>query len=186
VVRIGGGVYFDTSNQIALPGFAAFGFSVLAQYSSVPLPLTPAQQQISISIAPPYDNLNVYPSHLQLPYTLEWNTSVEQSMGRNNLATITYLGAAGRRLNASQELYLGTFNPSFGTVFNVLGVTSDYDALQAKFQRSVNKGLSALISYTWSHSIDYGSTFAALPVTRGDSDFDVRNSFRRLPCRVRD
>ncbi len=178
VARAGGGVFFDTSNQIAVPPFVAFGYSVLARYSSVSLPLTPAQQNVSISTAPPYNNLNVFPSHLQLPYTLEWNTSVEQGLGANNVASISYIGAAGRRLNASQELYLGTFNPSFGTVLSVLGVTSDYDALQAKFQRSVSKGVSALVSYTWSHSIDYGSNFAALPLTRGNSDFDVRNSFQ--------
>lgn len=178
VARAGGGVFFDTSNQSAVPAFSAFGYSILARYSSVPLPLTPTQQNISVTITPPYNNLNVYPSYLQLPYTLEWNTSVEQELGADNVLSISYIGAAGRRLNASQELYLGTFNPSFGTVLSILGVTSDYHALQAQFQRSVSKGITALASYTWSHSIDYGSNFAALPITRGDSDFDVRNSFQ--------
>jgi hypothetical protein len=178
VVRVGGGVFFDTTNQIAVTAFGAFGFSNLAQYSSTSLPMTSAQQQVSVSIAAPYNNIDVYPSHFQLPYTLEWNTSIEQGLGGNNVATISYIGSAGRRLNASQELYLGSFNPSFETLFYVLGVTSDYDALQAKFQRNVGKGINALVSYTWSHSIDYGSNFAALPVTRGNSDFDVRNNFQ--------
>jgi hypothetical protein len=178
VVRAGGGVFFDTNNQVALPAFTAFGTSVLAPYSSAPLPLTPAQTDISISIAPPYNDLYIYPPHLQLPYTLGWNASVEQELGQNSSATISYVGSAGRRLSARQELNLLPLNPSFRTVLYVLGVTSDYEALQAKFQRSVSKGVTALASYTWSHSIDYGSNFAALPVMRGNSDFDVRNNFQ--------
>jgi hypothetical protein len=178
VVRVGGGVFFDTSNQAAVPAFNALGFSAVASYYSAPLPLTPAQQNLSVSITPPYTNLDVYPSHLQLPFTNEWNVSLEQGLGRNNSATISYIGSAGRRLDAKQNLNLFQFNPLFKTVSYLRGVTSDYDALQAKFQRSVSKGINALVSYTWSHSIDYGSNFAALPVTRGNSDFDVRNNFQ--------
>ncbi len=178
VVRAGGGVFFDTNNEIANPAFNGFGFSVLQRYYSAPLPLTSAQQEFPVSIAAPYTDLDVYPSHLQLPYTLEWNTGIEQELGHNNIATVTYIGSAGRRLDATQELWLQPLNPSFELVWYVLGVTSDYDALQTKFQRSFSKGLSALASYTWSHSIDYGSNEGALPVTRGNADFDVRNSFQ--------
>jgi hypothetical protein len=178
VIRGGGGVFFDTNNEIALSAFLGFGFSTIAQYDSAPMPFTTAQQNISVSVAPPYTNLDVYPSHLQLPYTLEWNTAIEQGLGQNNIATVSYLGSAGRRLSASQDLDLSTINPSFGEIFYVLGVTSDYDALQAKFQRNVSKGVNALVSYTWSHSIDFGSNSEALMVTRGNSDFDVRQSFQ--------
>jgi hypothetical protein len=178
VIRGGGGVFFDTNNEAAFFAFTALGFSTVAQYDSVPLPFTTAQQNISVSVAPPYTNLDAFPSHLQLPYTLEWNTAIEQELGQNNIATVSYLGSAGRRLSATQELDLSTINPSFDEIYYVLGVTSDYDALQAKFQRNVSKGVSALVSYTWSHSIDYGSNAGALPVTRGNSDFDVRQSFQ--------
>jgi hypothetical protein len=58
------------------------------------------------------------------------------------------------------------------------GVTSNYEAMQAKFQRSVASGLQALASYTWSHSLDYGSTNASFPLTYGNSDFDVRQNFQ--------
>jgi hypothetical protein len=178
VVRTGGGVFFDTSNQIAVAAFGAFGFRTDTSFSAVPLPLTPAQQNTSVSIAPPYTDLLVFPSHLQLPYTLEWNASVEQGLGHNSLASISYIGSAGRRQDALEELSLSQLNPSFGTILSSRGVPSDYNALQAKFQRSVSKGVNALVSYTLSHSIDYGSNFAALTLTRGNSDFDVRNSFQ--------
>jgi hypothetical protein len=178
VLRSGGGVFFDTSNQIGVPPFVASGFTTTASYSSVPLPFTQAQQNISVSLAPPYNNIWFYPSHLQLPYTLEWNASIEQQLGRGNAANISYIGSDGRRLTAGQQLSLASFNPLLRTILYVRGITSDYNALQAKFQRNVSKGLNALVAYTWSHSFDYGSNFSALPLTRGNSDFDVRDSFQ--------
>jgi hypothetical protein len=78
--------------------------------------------------------------------------------------------------------------------FEFVGVTSNsatsnYQALQVKFERRLSQGLQALASYTWSHSIDIASTDAfanylntpssvANPnIDRGNSDFDIRNSF---------
>lgn len=178
VARIGGGVFFDTVNQLAVNAFT-FGTNALGQYINTPLPLTQTQQDISITTAPPYSGIYIYPSHLQNPYTLQWNTSVEQGLGANNIATISYIGSAGRRLAATQELSLTALNPLFQSAYYTAdNTTSDYDALQVKFQRSVTKGLNALASYTWAHSIDYGSNASALPLTRGDSDFDVRNNFQ--------
>jgi hypothetical protein len=58
-----------------------------------------------------------------------------------------------------------------------------------KFERQLSRGLQALASYTWSHSIDIASTDAfanylntprsvANPnIDRGNSDFDVRHAF---------
>jgi Carboxypeptidase regulatory-like domain/TonB dependent receptor/TonB-dependent Receptor Plug Domain len=178
VIRGGGGVFFDTNNETAAFSFNSFGFSAIAEYLSAPMPFTTAQQDISVSVAPPYTDLYVSPSHLQLPYTLEWNTAIEQELGQNNTVTVSYVGSAGRRLSTLQELDLSTINPSFDEIFYAVGVTSDYNALQAKFQRNVSKGVNALVSYTWSHSIDYGSNSTTLLVTRGNSDFDVRQSFQ--------
>jgi hypothetical protein len=56
------------------------------------------------------------------------------------------------------------------------GLSSDYNSLQAQFQRRLARGLAALASYTWSHSIDYGSNNVEIPYARGNSDFDVRHS----------
>jgi len=66
--------------------------------------------------------------------------------------------------------------------------TSDYHALQLKFQRRLSRGLQTLASYTFSHSIDIASTDASnnvnTPATianprldRGNSNFDIRHSF---------
>ena len=56
------------------------------------------------------------------------------------------------------------------------GVTSSFESLQAKFQRSLSPGIEVLASYTWGHSLDYGSTDPAYPLIRGNSDLDVRQN----------
>lgn len=179
VIRAGGGVFFDT-NVIAETPFYSLGFNAFNEPRNVPLPLTAAQQSVTFAVTPPYTNLYVFPSHLQNPYTLQWNSAIEQGFGSTNVFTISYVGSAGRRLVEVQELSLAALtNKQFGTVFYVpSNVTSDYDALQVKFQRSIGRGLTALASYTWSHSIDLGSISEELTLTRGNSDFDVRHSFQ--------
>jgi hypothetical protein len=180
VLRTGGGVYFDTDNQLAINGFSGLGFFAESVSAGSPLPVTSAQLNFAPSTVPPYTSSSIYafPDHLQLPYTLEWNASLQQALGTEQTLTITYVGSNGRRLIQTQELSLHSLNPNFGTVFYVpAGITSNYQALQLQYQRSVKHGLQAVASHTWSHSSDFGSTAAALPTQRGDSDFDVRNNF---------
>lgn len=181
VLRAGGGVFFDTDNVVAASGFSGLGFVSYASYTGTSFPITPAQQAFSVSTNPPYTTASVfaYPRHLQLPYTLQWNVSLEQSLGRSQSLTLSYVGSNGRRLLQSQTLYLPSVNPLFGYVYYYpTGVTSNYQALQVKAQRSVRSGINALLSYTWSHSLDFGSTSSALPLSRGNSDFDVRNNLQ--------
>ena len=80
---------------------------------------------------------------------------------------------------------LRNINPKF----TIIGLTvnqnnSDYNALQAQYQRRLSHGLQALASYTWAHSIDNASSDTAFTSTitdpqndRGASDFDIRHSF---------
>lgn len=181
VVRAGGGVFFDTNNASAAGGFNGLGFNSYATYAGAPLPISPSQQAFQISVNPPYTSsyLFVFPSHLQLPYTLQWSASVEQALGHSQSLTVSYVASNGRRLLQQQTLFVTATNPLFGYVYYFPnGVTSNYQALQIKAQRSVRAGVNALFSYTWAHSLDYGSNSSALPVTRGNSDFDVRNNLQ--------
>jgi Carboxypeptidase regulatory-like domain/TonB dependent receptor/TonB-dependent Receptor Plug Domain len=179
VVRAGGGVFFDTASEVAAEGYSFFGFRALTVNSGLALPYTASELTVPISTTPPYTDVYAFPSHLQLPYTLEWNTSIQQALGKNQVFTISYVGSNGRRLLATQELSLTSLNPNFGTVFYLPnGITSNYQALQAQFQRTVARGIQALASYTWSHSIDFGSSDSELPVQRGNSNFDVRNNLQ--------
>ncbi len=180
ILRGGAGVFFDNGSQTSTLGFEGIGFGATCMPMGAVLPLTQTELNCPISVSAPYNTgvVYAYPSHMQQPYTLQWNFSVEQALGKLQNLTISYVGANGRRLQGEQEYGLSALNSNFGTVaFFPANLTSSYNALQISFQRSVSRGVQALTSYTWSHSIDFGSTYAALPYTRGNSDFDVRSNF---------
>ncbi|NYF77971.1 hypothetical protein HDF17_000258 [Granulicella arctica] len=181
VVRAGGGVFFDSANEIASVGFNGLGFRASALRSGAQLPYTPAQLNVPIGTTAPYTSgvVTAYPEHLQLPYTLEWNVSLQQALGARQSLTVSYVAAAGRRLMGLQQRSISALNPNFGLIqYFATGVTSNYQGLQVQFQRSVAKGLQVLTSYTWSHTIDLGSQSATLALQRGNADFDVRHNLQ--------
>jgi hypothetical protein len=125
---------------------------------------------------------------LNLPRTYEWNVAWERSLGSSQSLSLTYFGAIGRDLLRVTDLF--NPNPNFQSVgITDNSATSNYDALQVKFQRRLSQGLQALASYTWPHSIDFASTDASANylnapnsvanpnVDRGNSDFDIRHAF---------
>lgn len=182
VVRVGGGVFFDTGQQNSTQAFGSSpGQSASATYSNVSYPLTTAQLAVPIMNppVPPYAYGFYFPAKLQLPYTLQWNVSLEQALGRAQAITLSYVGSNGRRLLYDQILVPGTLNPNFSFIYDEKsGTTSNYGALQVKFQRRLSRGVQMLASYNWSHSIDYGSQNQDFAYVRGNSDFDVRHNFK--------
>jgi hypothetical protein len=180
VLRTGSGVFFDTGNQLAALGFQYLGFSAIETKSNFALPVSASELTFQPSVTPPYSSTVVaFPNHLQAPYTLQWNVSAQQAIHGSQTFTLSYVGSNGRRLLQLQQRSITALNPNFGVVdFVNSTTTSNYQALQAQFQRSVQHGLQVLASYTWSHSIDFGSTNAALPLMRGNSDYDLRNNFQ--------
>jgi Carboxypeptidase regulatory-like domain/TonB dependent receptor-like, beta-barrel len=190
VVRGGFGTYYDLG--IGSIADAASSFPHKRNKSipgSVPYPLSPqdAAPPPPVTLDPPYSSirLNVFvPDHV-LPRSHQWNLTVDQTLGTNQVISASYVGEAGRQLLQQNTL----FDPS--PVFvndSQINLTtnasrSDYQALQVQVQRRMSRGLSALLSYTWSHSTDDVSTelaFDYLPdprVDHGASDFDVRHAF---------
>ena len=62
---------------------------------------------------------------------------------------VSYIGAHGARLQHEQPRNISHLNPHFGDVsFFPGGITSNYQSLQSKFQRSISHGAQALASYT--------------------------------------
>jgi hypothetical protein len=184
VLRGGFGVFYDTGQQLGSWGYLGPGFTATAYFGNLngapatfPVPVSQAAPAIVVPPQPPYGLLYAFPSDLQLPYTLQWNASVQQAIGKAQTLTVSYVGANGRRLleQSTKNLSSSNANFTFGEFFQN-GLTSDYNALQVQLQRRMSHGLQALASYTWSHSIDYGSFNADLPYQRGDSDFDVRHN----------
>ena len=183
VVRAGGGIFYDTGQQMGSqgffgPGFIATGFpsNGFPQVPPVPViydPTTPQGQ--------PYQAVPVgFAPHLQLPYTVQWNGSLEQAFGKSQALTLSYVGAHAAKLLRLDAISApnNPNNSNFGLfLFTDNGLTSDYDSGQAEFRRRLNRGLTALASYTWSHCIDYGSQNYNFGYQRGSCDIDVRHNF---------
>ncbi len=201
VLRGGFGIFYDlataeTGNQISV-GVYPFG-----GLNFIPGPIFGGTAQFPLStsdaapppITPPKGDNNValfgFDPQLQLPYTLEWNVALEQALGRQQTISASYIGSVGRRLVQTESVF--SPNPTISSAQLVTNSgTSDYTALQIQFQRRLSRGLQALASYTWSHSIDTasaGSVFGdngantLVPgpnpnANRGPSDFDIRNAF---------
>ncbi len=104
----------------------------------------------------------------------QWNVEIQKQADRNLLIAIGYVGSANRRLE-----YAGLGNtalqPGRGTPEQVNGRRpvpfmgggimysrsigrSTYNALQVKADRRFANGFQTLVSYTWSKSIDTGSS----------------------------
>jgi hypothetical protein len=179
IVRAGGGVFFDSSNQPALRAFSGLGFANSIHFAAQPLPVTPPELNVPPPGSSPYSGTNAFafPSHLQLPYSWQWDLAVEKALGRSQTLTASYVGASGQRLLEEQRRNVSQANPNFGDVtFYPPGLTSSYQAMQLKFQRSLVQGVQTLVSYTWAHALDYGSTDPAFPLIHGNSDLDVRHN----------
>jgi hypothetical protein len=135
------------------------------------------------------DGIAAIDPKLKLPYSLEWNVALEQSLGTQQTLSVSYVGSVGRRL--LQTAFVIAPNPNFAQA-QLLGnsASSEYNSLQIQFQRRLSRGLQALASYTWAHSIDTASAGSAFGneantlvpginpnANRGPSDFDIHSAF---------
>jgi hypothetical protein len=182
VVRGGGGVFFDTGQQLGSFSFNGPGFSAYSGLQSGSFPGDPTTVIPTMANPPvgPYASVTGFYPHLQLPYTVQWNSSIEQALGSSQSFTASYVGSHAVRLLQVNQFSSST-NPilaSGGNFFFIQnGLTSDYNALQVQFRRRLSQGLTALGSYTWSHCSDYGSENYYIGYQRGNCDFDVRHNF---------
>lgn len=180
VMRGGAGIFYDTAQQTGSAGFLGPGFYATNSASRAAFPYTPyaVGPVITNPPTPPYGAVRAYAAHLQLPYTLETNFSLEQALGKAQKLTVSYVGAFGRKLLENRSLNLRPINPNMSPlILSSNGLTSDYNALQAQYQRRLSAGLQALASYTWSNCFDYGSSNIDYPSRRGNCASDVRHNF---------
>jgi hypothetical protein len=187
-LRGGVGVFYDLG-QGSLGGVTSYfpygATKVLPSPTAFPLSAQDAAPP-PFTLVPPLNTILVADRQLKLPRTYQWNVALEQLLGRNQSLSATYVGAAGRDLLRVTNLL--NPNPDFQSIsVTENSATSDYQALQLKFDRRLSRGVQSLASYTLAHSMDNASTdagtYRSTPgasganADRGDSDFDIRHSF---------
>ena len=188
-LRGGAGIFQDLGLADIASGFA-FNYPFVADvtYANVALPLSAAVRiPPTLGVNPP-SQLRLVDPNLRMPYTIQWNGTLEQGIGTAQNLTVAYVGATGRRLLIAQSYNHSLLEwPNANVFINVernLG-RSRYDALQVQYQRRLRRGVQALASYTLGRSRDdtsneqpFGppaSLAGVLSGTYGPSDFDVRH-----------
>ena len=160
-------------------------------------------------------SLNVLDPKFATPYALNYNLTVQRELPGQMIFTVGYVGSQGRHLERAFELnpannptacaadpvcvanrvFQGFVAPqnwkydplTFGSVGQqATDGNSRYNSLQASLNKRVSHGLSFLLSYTYAHAQDNGSSFESSsfgvrgtnPFTDrlnwGDSQYDAR------------
>jgi hypothetical protein len=105
------------------------------------------------------------------PYSEQWNFGVERQLGPNTLVTANYVGSQSHRLTVG-GLYNVALTPGPGTPAEVTARqpypyisptfydrsigNSSYNAFQFSTNHRSSTGLTYLVAYTWSKSMDVG------------------------------
>jgi hypothetical protein len=189
IVRGGFGVFYDLGTGTIGESTLSFPHFRQKSVTGVPFPIGGAGAPPPLpSLNPPYTGQSfvVFDPDAHLPRTYQWNLAWQQSAGIRQTISASYVGAAGRQLLRRVAMAGGSPNFADGRIdLTANTATSDYHAFQLQFQRQLSRGLQALVSYSWSHSIDIASNdFDDLipsrdvppELNRGSSDFDVRHS----------
>jgi Carboxypeptidase regulatory-like domain len=106
---------------------------------------------------------------MNMPYTVNYNLSVQRAFWNQTTATVSYVGSLGRHLvtllnNPDQPLAItigGQSGNGFTPFPHFSGAQwmeweggSSYNALQVVVQKHYSSGLSFLGTYTWGHALD--------------------------------
>jgi hypothetical protein len=190
VVKAGVGIVYDFANGPVGNAFSSvsFPFSATKTLAGVSFPLSQDNASPApITTSPPFGPMPVFPAVLKLPYTYQWNLSVEQSLGREQTISVGYAGSVGHSLFRTEQYVGGLASVPLSfkqLLFTNNGGYSNDHALLAQLKRRTSRGLDVLASYTYSHSLDNVSTDAIFNVPQhlvsrrtdyGSSDFDLRH-----------
>ena len=187
VVRGGYGIYYNQGALATGEGLyfnePYFKLNIFIPFPGVP-PVTlqdPFPQSYPISLP---SSATAYQRDLETGWIEHWNFSVQRQLGERRAFEIAYVGSRGHDLIAARDLNQPDPsplpqnlrpNPVFGDItFIESRGSSEYNALQLKFQQRFDRGLSLLAAYTLGKSKDDASGFFA---SAGDPNFpqDSRN-----------
>ena len=171
VLRVGGGLFYDSSLSIATDLINSGPFSI-TQFTNGKYGIISALLSYAFS-----------PS-LRLPRLTQWNATLDQALSAHDVLSVGYVGSFGDGLIRREVGGPGSTVTSLFAVTTNHG-SSSYQALQLQYRRRVLQGLQALVSYSWSHSLDDASSDsflvwagagAGVARDHASSDFDLRHS----------
>jgi len=108
----------------------------------------------------------------KIPYAMEYNAGIQQQLTNSLVLSLDYVGSGGRHLFIQPQVNTAPIagpgslasrgqrfsNFAGGSISSSTNRgTSNYNAMQAKLEKSLSSGLSFLASYTWSKSLDIQS-----------------------------
>jgi len=111
------------------------------------------------------------PTDYKDPYVLQWNFAVQQQLPHHFVLDVAYVGSHGVDTGASVNLnpglilgegsagqpYFQKFGRSVSESQFFQGFSSNYQSLQAKFDRRFSSGLTMTTAFTWQKAMDYQS-----------------------------
>ena len=187
-VRASFGIFYDNDMRNNFEVVTNPPFSFVREYI---FPFTP-----TLSLSDPFPSSGgfstlrpaTFEKNYRDTYAEHWHLSVQQELGQDHIIDVAYVGnhtlKARRARNVNQPINGVPPYPGFGLIamFEQAG-SSNYHALQVRFERRFHKGLGFLSSYTWGHAIDDrpGQGAGRIPnsydlrAERGDADYDVRH-----------
>ena len=204
VLRGGYGVYYDQSTLAPAEAlyFNApfFANSIFFPLQGLPLTLSDPFPS-SFPFALPASALAIQ-RDLRTGYMQHWNFNVQRQFGETSVLEVAYVGSKGTKLLTARDInqpapsvlppglpFVPRPDPRFDDIDLLESrASSNYHALQTRFQQRLARDFSALVSYTWSKSLDDASNFFTsagdpnfpqnsfnLAAERGRSNFDVRH-----------
>ena len=175
VIRVGGGVFYAEADAAGASGRPVSNppFKTTYTYTSDSIHPTltfatgfPANAENPGFFNPATSALISSNPGAKVPVVYKWSANVQQQIG-SFLIDAGYVGTKGTHLSTSYNInqdYPGGGSTAsrypvqgFNTITYVDSMgNSEYDALQLRVQRRYSNGISLLVSYTWSKSIDLG------------------------------
>lgn len=209
VVRTGAGIFYGEADYITsesarwinqTPDFT----EVITNTNN----LTPAAivrdgfPPVQLPAKEPVRGTNIETSREEYPnqYASQWFFDIQRELPGDMLFAVGYQGAKATHLYQGRNINNGGPHPTIpesqrrrrpqwnSVTLRDPGYNSSYNALVAKAEKRFSRGLTFIVSYTWSHNIDQGEEsldegFAGrvdhynLARERGNSSLDRRHSF---------
>jgi len=148
--------------------------------STQPLPAPTPFNQVQWFMNPKFQN----------PESDQWNLGVQQQLGLNTVLTLNYVGSVSRRTDVggynNVAVTPGPGDPQSRAPYPYITPTfydnsygsANYNAFQFSLNKVTSKGLTYLVSYTWSKAMDYGSDgWYGAEGTLIQNPYDRRNAY---------